>query len=97
MSLNDDLEKIRAEKQEWQTLLDSPQWQKLKYGVEAQITGRRTGLDDLRPTSLDALIMAGSSMSEISGMKTVLTWPQIIIDQLALQERLLLEKINESA
>lgn len=97
MSLNRELEEVRAEKAQWQDLQKHPAFVKLQLGVSAQATGRRKALDDLRPTSLDALIMAGSNMSELAGMNLVLGWPDIMLQQLELAERQLLERINESA
>lgn len=95
MSLNEQLEAVRQDMQVWKDLQSSKGWELMKIGVEAQLRGRRVALDDLRPGGIDALISIGGSISEMAGMRLVLGWPEIMLNELRLKEQQLLEMINE--
>lgn len=95
MSLNEQLEAVRQDMQVWKDLQSSKGWELMKIGVEAQLRGRRVALDDLRPSGIDALISIGGSISEMAGMRLVLGWPEIMLNELRLKEQQLLEMINE--
>ncbi len=95
MDFNAQYEAVRNERTKWEAFKQNEQFEKLKAGCEAQLMSRRLSTDSLRPTSLDALIDVGSTLSEMSGIRLVLSWPDIMIEQLLQQERILLERINE--
>lgn len=95
MSPNEQLEAVRKEMHEWRQLKDLPAYVRMCEGIDGQLRGRRAALDDLRPASLDALISLGASVSEMAGMRLVIGWPDIMLNELRLKERQLLEMINE--
>ena len=95
-SLNDQLEKVRKEIAEWNALLDSPQYQKLVYGLQEQVRARQKACYGLLATSLDALIAMGSGNAEIVGIESALSYPKVIIEDLKRVEHSLLEQINEN-
>jgi hypothetical protein len=95
MTLNDQLEQVRSEIGKWQSLLDSEQYTKLTFGLREQIRARQGACYGLIAHSLDALIAMGGINAEIVGIESALSYPKILIEDLRIQERNLLEQMNE--